>query len=150
MLVIADIVEAIEADRKGDKSGLGISLPVKQDLDKGEAFEDVFVSHIKNTLEDKMAGVAIRIADIAGKIGINFDKIETCGLYHEFDEHSFVENAFSLTSVLCSLEFDIDERILFGLDYVFSWAESLNIDLWFFIEQKMKYNELKKNQDERN
>lgn len=52
MLVITEVAELVEADRKGDKAGYGTKLLVKQDLDAGESFEDVFVSHIKNTVED--------------------------------------------------------------------------------------------------
>lgn len=140
ILVITEVAELVKADRKGDKAGFGAKLLVKQDLNKGESFEDVFVSHIKDTIEDEFADIAIRLADLAGALGLDFDKMKPCNYHRAFDKFTFTENAFALTKGLSRDKIGIKRRILFGLDYVFNWAGSMNIDLWFFIEQKMKYN----------
>ena len=50
MLVITEIAEMVEADRKNDKAGVGAKLIIKQDMGKGKAFEDAFEAIVKNTV----------------------------------------------------------------------------------------------------
>lgn len=45
MLVITEVAELVEADRKGDKAGYGAKLLVKQDLDKGGNLLPMFLLH---------------------------------------------------------------------------------------------------------
>ena len=78
MLVITEIAEMVEADRKNDKAGVGAKLLMRQDMEKGEMFDDVFESHVKNTVEDEFADTAIRLFDLAGALGIDFDKLKPC------------------------------------------------------------------------
>ena len=146
MLVITEIAEVIEADRKDERANLiGLETGVKNAF-QGVVRDDWFVitfRNIKGSLEDEMADIAIRLADLAGALGIDFDKMNICKYHRAFDRFTFTENAFALTKGLSRSNISIERRILFGLDYVFNWAESMNIDLWFFIEQKMKYNALR-------
>ncbi|WP_373729989.1 hypothetical protein [Bacteroides heparinolyticus] len=146
MLVVTEIAEAIEADRKDERANLmGFDIGLKNAY-KGVVRDDWFLKifrNLKGSLEDEIADIAIRLADLAGALGLDFDKMKPCNYHRAFDKFSFTENAFALTKWLSCDKIDIERRILFGLDYVFSWAESLNIDLWFFIEQKMKYNALR-------
>lgn len=141
MLVLTEIGEMVEADRKGDKAGIGAKLLVKQDCEKGEMFDDVFESHVKNTLEDEFADTAIRLFDLAGALGIDFDKMNPCRYHRAFDKFSFTENAFALCKGLSRDVIGIEKRILFGIEYVRKWAESLGVDLTWHIRQKMRYNE---------
>lgn len=146
MLVITEIAEVIEADRKNQRANLiGFETGVKNAF-QGIVRDDWFViifRNIKGSLEDEMADIAIRLADLAGALGIDFDKMKPCNYHRAFDKFTFTENAFALTKGLSRSNISIERRILFGLDYVFNWAESMNINLWFFIEQKMKYNALR-------
>lgn len=136
MLVITEIAEAVEADRKYKCA-------------KKEEYEDLpnkqigYEMYLKGSLEDEMADIAIRLADIAGALGIDFTKMNTCNYYRAFDRFTFTENAFDFTKVLSRQNIVIEKRILFGLDYVFNWAKSMGFDLWFFIEHKMRYNALR-------
>lgn len=57
-----------------------------------------------------------------------------------FDKFTFTENAFALTKGLCRDIIGIEKRIQFGLEYVTKWAKSINIDLDWHIDEKMKYN----------
>lgn len=136
MLVVTEIAEAVESDRKDmrAKTYEYEGLPNKQ---------IGYKKYLNGTIEDEMADIAIRLADPAGALGIDFDKMNLCKYHRAFDKFTFTENAFALTKGLSRSNISIERRILFGLDYVFNWAESLNIDLWFFIEQKMKYNALR-------
>lgn len=95
---------------------------------------------IKDTLEDEMADVAIRLGDLAGALGVYFDKMNPCKYHRAFDKFTFTENAFALTKGLCRDIIGIEKRIQFGLEYVTKWAKSINIDLDWHIDEKMKYN----------
>lgn len=97
-------------------------------------------SFIKDTLEDEMADVAIRLGDLAGALGVDFDKMNPCKYHRAFDKFTFTENAFALTKGLCRDIIGIEKRIQFGLEYVTKWAKSINVDLDWHIGEKMKYN----------
>ena len=141
MLVITEVAELVEADRKGDKAGVGTKLLVEQDLKTGESFNDVFTSHIKNTVEDEFADIAIRLFDLAGALGVDFDKMQPCRYFRAYDKFSFTENAFTLCKGLSRDVIGIEKRIQFGLHYVENWTKTLEIDLSWHIKQKMRNNE---------
>ena len=134
MLVVSEIGEMVEAHRAGKRANL-------------EAYNEPllggcapFTSFIKDTLEDEMADVAIRLGDLAGALGVDFDKMNPCKYHRAFDKFTFTENAFALTKGLCRDIIGIEKRIQFGLDFVTKWAQELNIELAFFVAQKMRYN----------
>ncbi len=134
MLVVVEIGETVEAHRNRRYADI-------------KAFEQGtlpcvvnFERFIKDTIEDEMADIAIWLADIAGALGINFDKMNPCRYHRAFDKFSFTENAFALTKGLCRDTIAIEKRIQFGMEYVFKWAKELKIDLPYFINLKMKYN----------
>lgn len=141
MLVITEVAELVEADRKGNEAGYGTKLLVEQDLEAGESFNDVFVSHIKNTVEDEFADIAIRLLDLSGALGVDFGKMQPCRYFRAYDKFSFTENAFALCKGLSRDVIVIEKRIQFGLHYVENWTKALGIDLCWHIKQKMKYNE---------
>ena len=120
MLVVTEIAECVEADRKGKKA-----------------------NRLFYSMDLPMADIAIRLADLAGALGLDFDKMKPCNYHRAFDKFTFTENAFALTKGLSRDKIGIERRILFGLDYIFNWASSMGIDLWFFIEHKMRYNSLR-------
>lgn len=133
MLVITEVSEAVEADREKRKADI-------------EAFNRMgnkqiaFERFIKNTKEDEMADIAIRLFDLAEHLGIDFDKMHPCRYHRAFDHFRFTDNAFALCKGLGREIIGVEKRILFGLDFVRGWAETLNIDLPFFIREKIKYN----------
>ena len=132
-LVLTEVCEAVEADRKGNHADYDgyAKMPNKQ---------IGFEKFIKSSVEDELADVAIRLADLAGALGINFDKMLPCRYYWAYSKFSFTENAFVLSKGLCRYGIGIEKRIQFGLDFVTKWAQELNIELPFFVAQKMRYN----------
>ena len=133
MLVITEIAEMVEAHRVSRKANTAAynEMPNKQ---------IGFERFIKNTVEDEMADIVIRLADLAGALGVNFDKMLPCRYYRAYSKFSFTENAFALSKGLCRDSIGIEKRIQFGLEYVTKWAKSINIDLDWHIDEKMKYN----------
>ena len=87
-----------------------------------------------------MSYILIRLADLAGSLGVNFDNMLPCRYYLAYSKFSFTENAFALSKGLCRDGIGIEKRIQFGLDFVTKWAQELNIELAFFVAQKMRYN----------
>lgn len=136
MLVITEIAEMVEADRKG----IDADIEAFEKYESRIAFDENFERHIKNTLEDEMADIAIRLFDLAGALGVKFDKMLPCRYYRAYSKFSFTENAFALSKGLCRDSIGIEKRIQFGLEYVTKWAKSINIDLDWHIDEKMKYN----------
>lgn len=136
MLVITEIAEMVEAHRVSRKA-------------KTAAYNDMpnkqigFEKFIKNTMEDEMADIVIRIADLAGALGVDFTKMQPCRYYRAFSKFSFTENAFALCKGLSKDAIGIEKRIQFGLDFITKWAQELNIELAFFVAQKMRYNKMR-------
>lgn len=134
MLVISEIGEMVEAHRTGKRANLeSYNEPMFGGCAPFKAF-------IKDTLEDEMADVAIRLGDLAGALGVDFDKMNPCKYHRAFDKFTFTENAFALTKGLCRDIIGIEKRIQFGLEYVTKWAKCINVDLDWHIAEKMKYN----------
>ena len=136
MLVITEIAEMVEAHRVSRKA-------------KTAAYNDMpnkqigFEKFIKNAMEDEMADIVIRLPDLAGALGIDFTKMQPCRYYRAFSKFSFTENAFALCKGLSKDAIGIEKRIQFGLDFITKWAQELNIELAFFVAQKMRYNKMR-------
>lgn len=133
MLVITEIGEMVEAHRVSRKANIAAYnvMPNKQ---------IGFERYIKNTMEDEMADIVIRLADLAGALGIDFTKMQPCRYYRAYSKFSFTENAYALCKGLTKDAIGIEKRIQFGLDFVTKWAQELNIELALFVAQKMRYN----------
>lgn len=80
MLVVSEIGEMVEAHRTGKRA----NLEVYNDgtFNSSENFKVL----IKDTLEDEMADVAIRLGDLAGALGVDFDKMNPCKYHRAFDK----------------------------------------------------------------
>ena len=136
MLIMTEIGEIVEADRKGIRADYDAFTK----YDERISFDENFERHIKDTVEDELADVAIRLFDLAGALGLDFEKMKPCNYYRSYDKFAFTENAFALCKGLTRESIGIEKRILFALDYVNNWAESIYISLSWHVEQKMKYN----------
>ena len=133
MLVVCEIGEMVEADRKGMRAEKEKYLLNRS----GEAFE----KYIKNTIEDELADIVIWLADIAGHIELDFTKMRQCGYYRVFERFTMPENAFALCKGLSRETIAFEKRIQFGIDFCFNWAFSMGINLEWHIKEKMSYNQ---------
>lgn len=110
------------------------------DVDSAPDFIAAFDEMVKNTVEDEMADVVIRLLDLAGSFGLDFDKLTPNKYHRAFDRFSFTENAFALTKGLCRESINIFKRIQFGIHYMTLWAESQGVNLDWHVRAKMRYN----------
>ena len=150
MLVLSEIGEAVEADRKGkygDFDGFNKGMKVIGD------FLSSFSTCIKDGLPDELSDVCIRLYDMCGALGIEprveYDTMET-DFQEIFGEDTFCERMYYLSRLLCStsgvVEDDGTDECLpqvvgQSLSFLFALAKDMGIDLMQHIELKMKYNE---------
>lgn len=130
MLIISEIGEMVEADRRGRRANYAEY--------KGNGGKD-FEALIKDTVEDEMADVVIRLCDLAGALKMRFEEDDICEDGCQFQKFTFVENAYILTKGMCS-RLEIEKRIHLSLVYVAKWAEYMGVDLEWHVTEKMKYN----------
>ena len=147
MLIITEISEFVQADRDG--KWCRSSLAMYKDLidpntparAANGSWIDNFEAWIGKCAEVELADIAIRLADLAGLLGLDFGKMKPCNYHRAFYRFTVTENALALIGGLCNTQISVERRVFCGLDYVFNWADSLGVDLWFFIQEKMRYNE---------
>lgn len=155
MLVLSEMGEAVEADRKV------LHSDVERYLDESKFGADVydrdtrspFEKYIKDSVEDKLADVCIRMYDMCGALGIEprveYDTMEV-DFQEIFGEDTFCERMYYLSRLLCSTSGVVDDDgtdecllqvIGSSLSFLFALAKDMGIDLMYHIELKMRYNE---------
>lgn len=136
-LVITELSEAVEADRKGRHA----DIKSFNEAINGFACEIAFDGYIKDTVEDELADAAIRILDLAGMMGDNFDSFSSVppknrdeGMYDYFSNKSFTESIYEVCEDIFTLGYDV------ALYDLFIIADVLGFDLMEHIKLKMEYN----------
>ena len=149
-LVMSEMGEAINADRKG---WLADAVLFNDDLAE-MPFKDSFEAHIKDRVEDEIADIVIRLLDFAGMKGYTLSISGLCILpsivvIREFEKNGLPGTLIQLIGPLdSSLNQHNTEKtigIIIGvLNYCFDeMTGGSDCDLWWFVKQKMKYNELR-------
>lgn len=156
-LVISELMEAVEADRKGR---LGKKCKSRFDMDynrypalveEEKRFKSSFEKNIKDSLPDELADAAIRLLDLAGLRGINLElsngDIDDCieDMAEACKGETFTESIYSISTLPVRYDgiFDFPTTVNDMILSIFGFAKHLDIDLLWHIEQKMKYNELR-------
>jgi len=105
MLIISELGEAIEAHRKGRvcvMNGMSRENMERFHIEYPKAFKDDFLTFVKDTYEDELADVVLRIWDYMEYVGKqphwNFDIIEL--------EENIGANLYHVTRAICNEEFD--------------------------------------------
>lgn len=150
MLVITEISEAAQADRKNMRAYVErfiTNTTTNEYKQTDERYTADYKLYIKHTVEDEITDIVIRLLDFAGVRKVNID------ISHEpkydkeyFDSLSFTEASYKLCKMV--MDNEIIEELMeedtvnFALSFVIQWCKYLNIDIFQHIEWKMKYNEL--------
>lgn len=141
-LVISELMEAVEADRKGRHANVNMYHEICRSyipsIPKKNGFIFAYEETIKGTVEEELADACIRLFDYAGVTGYDLDDFD----YNESDtddysEMTFIESMYNITNYI--MEWDITVV----LDEIFAFCRNRNIDIFWHIKQKMKYNELR-------
>lgn len=141
-LVISELMEAVEADRKGkkaNKSRFNIEIKRYENLvEESVRFKSSFEKFIKDTVEDELADACIRLFDYAGLIDCDLDDFDYENSdTDDYSEMIFTEAMYNITSYV--MEWNVSEI----LNEIFAFCRDRNIDIFWHIKQKMKYNELR-------
>lgn len=149
-LVMSEMGEAINADQKGLRANV---VRFVEDMELGNPFKESFEAHIKDSLEDELADVVIRLFDFAGLRGyeLNIASIDLVFLRYrmlEFWDYKLPGTLVRLIAMLAdaSNEDELQQyvgTVIYVLSYFFKKITGRDYDLWWFVQQKMQYNELR-------
>lgn len=148
-LVMSEMGEAINADRKGMHAN---TKGFEENEAKGLPFDENFKKHIKDTVEDEIADIVIRLLDFAGLKGYELSIITKTSFASIAIVGMFAENGLpgSLLPMIGALGDSLDDNItertisiVFNVisDCFDKMTGGSECDLWWFVKQKMRYNE---------
>lgn len=145
MLVVSEIGEMVEADRKGLKADVS---EFDCRMIDGFSYMSAFETTIKNSLADECADVCIRLFDFLGMKGIQPDTFEDKkdDWQNMFASLSVCEQCYELVqgiTLICneSTPNEIAEIAGAMILFCFDFAKEHGFDLEWHIVHKMKYNE---------
>ncbi len=155
-LVISELMEAMEADRK--RKYFKGKIMFERDfnlysalVEENVRYRNAFEKHIKDTVGDELADSVIRLLDLAGLRGICLElangDIDDCieDIAEACKDETFTESIYSISTLPVRYDgiFDFPTAVNDMILSIFGLAKYLDIDLLWHIEQKMKYNELR-------
>lgn len=145
VLVISELIEALEAYRKGnclyenEDKYMDVQSKINDCYNNSEV-KECFEKYIKDTFEDELADTVIRLLDLAGYK--DFDVVPECLKTIDVRNKSIPEHIFTMISKLSS-DFYLSYRIDYCIKYIFELSEEMGIDILWHIDVKMAYNELR-------
>lgn len=164
MLVITELSEAVEADRKGNRAdvermfseikerrsdindlinGKILARPhvineAKEELEI-DTFKRFFEYRVKDTIEDELADAVIRLLDLAGLRGLEIDN--DLRIFYD-KKQTFCEDIFEIARDLLDITWDDLEHLIYEcLSSIECLCTYLKIDLWQHVSLKLKYNQ---------
>ena len=154
-LVISELMEAVEADRKGKRAQVGMfkewqgnSIPLTEGT-RQRRFKEDFEAYIKGSVEEELADACIRLLDLAGLRNVDLGEVTLDELKSSegFFDWTFTESMFFLVCNLTNTDFieshSFDSYLRVALMEIMGFCVKKDIDIFWHIEQKMKYNELR-------
>ncbi|MBP5425098.1 MAG: hypothetical protein J6Y33_03380 [Prevotella sp.] len=149
MLAITEAAEMVEADRNGRHAQVAMfkreSMTPQPKGNRHGHWRFCFETFIKDTVEDEMADVCIRLFDIAGMKNWRLSVGEDMRLENYYLEllrsRTFTENAYDLCRQMTLLYDLIQSDVEVVLYYVICWAKAEGVDIEWHISRKMEYNE---------
>ena len=102
-LVISELMEAVEADRKGSHADFEAFNKYYNRID----FKENFERQIKGTVEEELADTCIRLLDLAGLRNVDLGEVTLDELKHSegFFDWTFTESMFFLVCNLTNTDF---------------------------------------------
>ena len=169
MLIISELAECMEADRKGKRANVEYFKSRMAEIEASvntsetgsyqtheqymnQVFAAKFRDCIKDTVEDELADTAIRVLDLIGHVCNN--ESDTEAAYKHVDYRFYMDKGINGLSIKSngSLAADLYDvvrtvnggelyKLAYNLKRTFLLAKWQNINLVWHIDQKMKYNE---------
>lgn len=139
-LVISELYEAVEADRKELRANYELHYDITHEDDERHFNIPAFRHCIKGTVEDELADSIIRLLDLAGLRGYDLSSIP--------EEHSNMNKDLNLTENIYKIiqnmmipfyaKVAVPAYVLIDVEYLAK--DILQIDIWRHVELKLKYN----------
>ena len=149
MLVITEISEAVEADRKGKREApIDPASYMKYEHETAEVRAEwltfLYNANIKGTVEEELADVCIRLYDTCGMMDIEptyYDYGIKGKTFQDIPYRTFTERCFFLCTLITNCDVDVRDAIGSSLQFVYCMCADMGIDIERHIELKMEYNE---------
>lgn len=149
-LVISELMEAVEADRKEKHANrANFEYYMKQrKRDDGE-FMYAFKHGIKDSVEDELSDACIRLLDLAGLRNVDLGEVNSDELKcsEGFFDWTFTESVFSMVCNITDSNYiethSLGSFLRVSLIEILVFCVQKDIDIFWHIEHKMKYNELR-------
>ena len=141
MLVITEIAEAVQADRKNLHADVEAFKKYEEIID----FKENFERQIKNTVEDELSDVVIRCLDLAGlrKFDLEEEVEALMEMVESIKEGSgFIDLCYALSGI-STCDDSTEQKTIAIIAVVLKYCELIGIDIDFFIRIKMNYNRLR-------
>lgn len=152
-LVISELMEAVQAERKGKRSDVakfnewqGNNIPFSEET-RVRRFQEDFEAYIKDSVEDELADVCIRIFDLAGLRKTNFSDIQFSFNHRkeyiqERSKKTFTEWCYDVVQTISRYrnKYPIAYLFIGILEEISCMSKIKGFDLLWHIEMKMKYN----------
>lgn len=147
-LVVCELAEAVEADRKGIKADIALferRIQEKPSEHEAATYEQRyaywFEAYIKDSVGDELADAAIRLLDIAGAYNWSFNKPIVGGYSCIVSvQNSFTENIGGIMASVCNRALASYDRVIYSFLLIGLYAKLIGIDLEWHIKHKMQYN----------
>lgn len=146
-LVISELMEAVEADRKG-RLGKKCKSRFEMEYNRYPAlveeekrFKCSFEKNVKDSLPDELSDAVIRLLDLAGLRNFNLNRFSPVDVVSR--EKTFTENIYAIVKETIDRKYSLEEQVNYVITQVFALADILGVDLLWHINQKMRYNELR-------
>lgn len=139
-LIMTEVAEAVEADRKGRNVRMPImdGYSVEQ-LNDAAGFKWFYEEEVKGNVAEEFADIVIRLLDMAKSIhGDKYAYYDHCSMFR--NNKTFIEHAYYFVKEVLNSGI---LNISYSISYIYKWAEQLGIDLDQHIEWKMRYNSLR-------
>jgi NTP pyrophosphatase (non-canonical NTP hydrolase) len=156
MLVISEIGEMVEADRKSRHANLkafydAVTKP-QPEGQEDKHFDFCFKTFIKDTFEDELSDVVIRLFDYLGTIEAMPTMLESGfvdmgeDFEHLFGQYSTCEHCYALTNLVMSITRGMGkkekaENVGMVLSMAYELSKRMGFDLLTHVRLKMQYNE---------
>ena len=151
-MVLSEIGEAIDADRNPNapvptQKTIDEALKLADESDEQHvAFIAYFKDHIKGSVVEELADVAIRILDLAGSKDVEFDRGDDIEAVDWCGKETLPNRLFNFAMTLDNLSWNCYGRDRYASalwDITHIAKDYTHLDLWQVVRLKMLYNDMR-------
>lgn len=104
-----------------------------------------YKQYIRCSTEERFADLMLGVLDLAAAKEMNFEALEP-EFKRNFTEFTFNNNCFSFAKLVMSVV-PIKKRVIMMTGFIISWAKSEDVDLEYYVNERIKYMKSNKKED---